>query len=236
MRGRAVVTVATGRYLIGAKRLRGRLQELNEKHLFWFNELPAASPPHKTHPYGFKAAALDQAAEYYDTMLWADACIYPLLPLDRIWDRAERTGAWIANNGFRNVEWTADAAYPALGITRAENEGISHVVATAFAISLRHSVGRSILREYSRICLRTDALRGPWMNSDVLPMPVVGGVPRIGYCGGPEVLGHRHDQTVLSVIAWRLGVELTQCPDFFGYGKIGEPADPRTILLADGAY
>jgi hypothetical protein len=38
------------------------------------------------------------------------------------------------------------------------------------------------------------------------------------------------------VIAWRLGFELTKPPEIFAYGKLGDPVDERTILIADGAY
>ena len=65
---------------------------------------------------------------------------------------------------------------------------------------------------------------GPWRNDATTP------------CGGPDVLGHRHDQTALSVIAARAGCKLTEPPEFFAYGKHTEAVDPRVILLADGAY
>ena len=59
---------------------------------------------------------------------------------------------------------------------------------------------------------------------------------RMAPCGIPgplDVLGHRHDQTALSVIAWRLGCVLDAPPDTFAY-KGGE--NEKTILIADGAY
>lgn len=231
---RAVVTVATGRYAIGALRLSGKLTRLGERHLLWTQE-PVGSPPHSKVPYAFKARALELAGEEYSTLLWADACIYPLQDLTRIWAHAEEYGAWIADNGFRNIEWTADAAYPDLGITRAENEGIPHVVATAFALSLKHPVGRAIFRQYVHLGLHTRAFIGPWKNGPY-DNPAIGHVARTAPCGPEGVRGHRHDQTALSVLAWRAGVTLTNCPDFFAYGKVGEPADPATILLADGSY
>jgi hypothetical protein len=47
------------------------------------------------------------------------------------------------------------------------------------------------------------------------------------------VLGHRWDQTVASVLAWRLGMTFTDPPKFFAY-KGAETAE--TLLVADGAY
>lgn len=235
MSNRAVVTVATGQYVRGAVRLERRLQELGERHVF-FDRWPEGGPAHSQVPYGFKARALELVGEHFDLILWADACIYPVLPLNRIWDRAGEHGAWIAHNGWRNVEWTADDAYPDLGITRAENEGIPHVVATAFALNLMHPAGREIFRKYVHLGLNTRAFCGPWKNGPAEEVPR-GHSARVAPCGPPGVLGHRHDQTALSVLAWRAGVELTDCPDYFAYGKVGDSnIDPRTILLADGGY
>lgn len=231
---RVVVTVATGRYAMGGLRLSGKLAKLHERHLLW-NKEPIGSPPHSKVPYAFKARALELAAEESSTLLWADACIYPVQNLTRIWSHAETHGAWIAMNGWRNIEWTADSAYPDLQITRAENEGIPHVVATAFALSLAHPVGREIFGQYVHLGLKTRAFIGPWTNGPN-EGPTLGHVARTAPCGPPGVLGHRHDQTALSVLAWRAGVRLTHCPDFFAYGKVGDPVDPSTILIADGSY
>jgi hypothetical protein len=233
---RITVCVATGRYGTGALRLAARMRELNERFIPWYQE-PMHSPPHSRVPYAFKARALEiVASEGADTILWADACIYPLQSLTRIWERAEQHGAWIGRNGWKNIQWTAVDAYPDLNITRAENEGIEHVVATAFAVCLRHPVGREIFNEYVNLGLHTRAFVGPWKNGPGDPVSNAH-VPRVGPCGPPEVLGHRHDQTALSVIAWRAGVPLTESPDYFAYGKVGDAGiDPRTVLLADGSY
>ena len=61
----------------------------------------------------------------------------------------------------------------------------------------------------------------PWRNTPETP------------CGDAGVLGHRHDQTALSVIAWQQGLKLTNPPEIFAY-KGCETAE--TILIADGAY
>ena len=56
------------------------------------------------------------------------------------------------------------------------------------------------------------------------------------------MLGHRHDQTAASVIAWRLRMKLTDPPIPFAYARTRddgtvhiEDQDERTILMADGS-
>lgn len=238
---RAVVSVATGRYVQGLDRLTEWCAANSEDYVTWRDTLPAGSPTHQQIPYAFKAFALKAAAQ--TTLLWCDASIIPVAPLDELWERIERDGYWIANNGFTNYEWTADSAYaPLFGDYPGDaiwiNKQIPHVVATTFGVSLTHPTGRAILDEYFRLASETKAFCGPWANENytgrgtftVKPAP---GNTRMAPCGPSDVRGHRHDQTALSVIAWRLGCKLTDSPDIFAY-RGGETE--QTILVADGAY
>ncbi len=243
MNRRAVVNVATGSYVRGQCRLRLRLEEVDGSCMsMWWDKLPPGCPPHSEVPYAMKPAALREAAQRYSTLLWCDACIWPVKSLEPLWERIEREGYWLGANGFRNDEWCADSAYPDLfpeyfgpGIAtiegaRRENAAIPHVVATAFGISTAHPTGAAILKEYCRLGLETRAFCGPWTNG---PKSADG---RTAPCGPPSTRGHRHDQAALSVIAWRLGCKLTSSPDIFAYGKAGDAHDERTLLCADGAY
>ena len=200
-----------------------------------------AGPQHEAHPYAFKAYALKEAESgSFTTLLWCDACIVPgARPLADLWAYIEEHGVWVARNGWTNYEWTADSAYPdlfpefaELGAARALNREIPHVVATAFGVSLRHPLGRAFLYEYYRLASETKAFCGPWTNCGP-NTPVHLQNARCAPCGPLDVRGHRHDQTAASVIAWRLGIPLTNCPEWFNY-KGGET--DGTCLIADGAY
>ena len=242
---RAVVNVATGSYVKGQARLTETLTRMKEDHYcVWRDPLPPGSPTHAEIPYGFKAYALKAAIEAgATTLLWADACILPIAPLGPLWERIERDGYWISNNGFTNYEWTADSAYSDLfhGVedmpesVRAVNRDIKHVVATAFGISMEHPTGRAIFEEYYRLASETKAFCGPWANANYLGdgWPYAENPPRLMPCGPSDVRGHRHDQTALSVIAWRLGCQLTNAPDIFAYAG---GATDKTILVADATY
>ena len=243
---RAIVSVATGRYVKGLDRLTEWCAANGEDYITWRDRLPEGSPTHQDIPYGFKAyaltAALGKAGGTASTLLWCDASIIPVKPLAELWERIEQKGYWIANNGWTNYEWTADSAYPdlfpemtSLGAARVINVTIPHVVATCFGISLAHPTGRAILEEYYRLASTTKAFCGPWVNYDYekkhgFAQPE----GRVAVCGPPDVRGHRHDQTALSVIAWRLGLELTNCPYILAYKREGQPVDPGTIVLMDG--
>jgi hypothetical protein len=218
-------------------RLANAVAEQGHEFLGWSDEMPPGSPSHLDVPYAFKAYALAAAAQSgYRLLLWADACILPIQPMDALWAKVGAEGAWISHNGWRNGEWTADGQYEHLGVTREQNWTIPHVVATAFCLNLDHVTGKAIFDEYLRLA-NTKAFCGPWYNRI---NPEYFHYPRIHHgrlycdtCGTPDVRGSRHDQTALSVLAWRNDVQLTDPPRWFAYAG-GETRD--TVLVADSSY
>jgi hypothetical protein len=249
---RTVVNVATGPYVKGQRRLIEALTRFDAGGInMWADYLPARSPTHADVPYAFKAFALQDAQTLNsDLVLWCDASILPIRSLQPLWERIERDGYWIARNGWSNYQWTADSAYADLfanefgsgsvhlGEAQWLNRNIPHVVATSFGLNLRSEIGKAFLDEYFRLASKTKAFCGPWVN---LTGCGHSENPHVGDCGPADVLGHRHDQTAASVIAWRLGMKLTDCPEIFAYSKRREDGtlhlsdqDERTILLADG--
>lgn len=223
---RCVVNVATDRFVIGQNRLASLLAVPLVK---WSDSLPLHSPAHAEVPYAFKPWAMYEASQQgYTTLLWCDACIIPR-DLTALFERIERDGYWMSRNGWMNSEWTADSAYADLDVTKQENARIPHVVATAFGISLNHFKGAAFLAGYLRLA-QTQAFCGPWWNSN---RHEYHRWAASGPCGDEMVRGHRHDQTAASVLAWKLGFDLTNPPDVFAY--LGGETE-NTVLIADGAY
>ncbi len=246
---RAVVCVATTpHYQKGMRRLDAQVESFDPQAFVSMHPFePYNSPPHSQVPYAFKAFALEGTRrDGADLLLWADASILPIRSLEPLWEKIERDGYWIARNGWSNYEWTADSAYQDLlpefasepSVARAQNRDIPHVVATSFGLNVKHPKGKAFLDEYYRLASETKAFCGPWRNSAYYGL----NSERVGNpCGPSDVMGHRHDQTAASVIAWRLGMKLTDCPEIFAYSKRRPDGtlhlsdqDERTILLADG--
>lgn len=269
---RAFVSVASDSWVKGQARLITQLRAQGEQCEAWSNALPAGCPPHRDRgllrapmsqcvPYAFKAYAMHEAAYKHDLLIWADACILPIKPLDLLWERIERDGYWFARNGYWNSDWTADSAYPDLfdttfgcGIASGDafrasieadyqgdrlhhwreiNAKVPHVVGTCFGINAGHPLGHMFLAEYYRLASTTKAFCGPWQNTNAPTTPGRNTDRPSGPCGPPTTLGHRHDQSAASVIAWRLGFKLTECPNIFAYS--GSETE-ETLLIADGNY
>jgi hypothetical protein len=248
---RAIVSVATGPFVRGLDRLTEWCAAHDTEYVTWRGRLPNGAPSHADVPYAFKPFAMNAAAVEATTLLWCDSCMIPIKPLDPVWEQIERDGYLVFNNGYSNYEWTADSAYPdlfadvyrdlpahfdKLDATRNMNRNIKHVVGGLIGLDLTQQIGKDFLAEWYRLA-KTRAFCGPWINSNyphtVSPRPRSGWAP----CGPPDVRGHRHDQSALSVIAWRLGCKLTEAPNLFSYAQLNVlPPDPRTVILADGGY
>lgn len=222
-----VLNVSTGGYVFGQDRLEAAVRDQGYEFLGWRDTMPPGSPSHHDIQYAFKSWSLKEAAKRGHTLLlWADASIMPVSSMAPLWAKIEADGYWLSKNGWSNAQWTADSAYADLGVTIEENRQIPHVVATTFGLNLAHPKGKAIFDEYFRLA-QTGAFRGPWKNG-----PANRFSRRTGPCGPPDVLGHRHDQTALSVVAWRNGCELTDPPAWFAY-QGGQTKE--TVLVADGA-
>lgn len=219
MRGeqlRCIVNSCARSHIPGQDRLIAefRRQDPNVAFMTWAEPmLPLGSPTHQEMPYAFKAWALKAAAAQHSVLLWLDACMVPgPRLLEDLWQKIEKEGIWFAQNGWKNSEWTCEAAYPLLGVTHEENDQIEHVVAGCFGLDMRSAIGQAFLSEYLRLA-QNGSFRGP------------------SY--GDKGTVHRQDQTAASVICHRLGVQLSAPPDWFTY-KGYETA--VTCLVANGEY
>jgi hypothetical protein len=216
---RAAVNVSTG---VTYRALQGRLNQKLEEYgncaiCLWSDPLPKSWTPHSEVPYRFKALAMRSVDA--DLILWLDSAILPLRSLDPVWEEIANVGYFLpANPGMWNYEWTAQSAYAGLfpGISLATamelNRTIPHCSSAAFGFSLQSEIGREAYKQFCDLS-RTRVFCGPWANSngpdrDRYQLDYLRELYPTAPCGPSDVRGHRHDQTALSVIAWRLGMKL----------------------------
>ena len=181
---RAVVCVATTkRYQRGMARLSEALKVHGNCAQTMWSHLGLDWPSHEDKPYAFKAYAMKEACDggggnevdrlhrNFDCVIWADACILTIRSMEPLWEKIEREGYWISNNGWMNSQWCADSWYEdcfpggALEAARKINSQVPHVVATSFGLNLKHPIGSWILAEYYRLASNTRAFCGPWVNA-----------------------------------------------------------------------
>lgn len=164
--------------------------------LFLIGEKALNCPKHSKIPYAFKAHIFYRAFEQgYDMVLWADASIYLQQDASKVFDIIEEKGYWLMRNGWLSGEWCADTALAPLGITREESFTYPHIMASVIGLDLRQPVCVKFLKEYYERANDGITFVGAWRNR------------HNEVSNDPRVLGHRHDQTAASIIAWRLGMQ-----------------------------
>jgi len=224
-----VVNVAVGgSYVRWQDSLRSSLRATGYQgdSVFWTDGYPTKDcPPHSDVPYAFKVHAIEAAiSKGYDTIIWADTSIWFRKPLAPIREEIEREGYWLSCQGWSVGQWCSDEALPLLGITREEAWDIPMVAATFFGVSILHPAGKELFDRYAAHC-RDGSFKGAWRLEGVDDDVIANSPPH-------TVLGHRHDQTALSVVAHKMGIKVYWPPCRFAYHK--EPQDDIVIAVAGG--
>jgi hypothetical protein len=173
---------------------------------FYSNELPPGSPPHYDVPYAFKLHAIKCAFDSgNDVVLWADASMYAIAPVTPILEAVEKHGYILFRGGANTAAmWTHDACLSYYRTSRDAAEKIPQVVGGLVGFSKAHALGASVFEEWYDECKTHPGLfRGPHTND-------------MGECSkDPHCRGHRHDQSVLSLIAHKHQLRLTLPPKLY---------------------
>ncbi len=209
------MTLAVGepRFQRGAARLGDSLRHVGFDGRFeaW-STLPPGCPEHLDVPFAFKPYCLAEArAAGAERVLWLDSSCVAVRPLDRVLAQIARDGYLLFRNWrFIAGEWAGDAALERFGITRDEAMDIPEVNACALGLDFRHRTGVAFFEQWVDEARRATAFRGtdePIAGTDDYEAVKFNRGQRVST--DPRVRGHRHDQTVAGLVAYRLGMHLT---------------------------
>jgi len=143
--------------------------------------------------YGFKIAAIERSGAR--RFLWLDSSLYLRAPLDELWRDLDRQGYAVQWNDPNCIlgKWASDKALAFFNMTRDRAMALPDCMGTAFALDLGHRTGAAIF--------------------DTLKKAMAGGVfdgPRnnVNQSCSRDIrcLGHRYDQTALSLILHTMGL------------------------------
>jgi len=206
---RAIVNVAVGGYQ-GTKGeyyadhqslLRKSLREdgeYREDLVFWTNCYPPGSATHQECPYHFKPIGMQQAALTHRVLLWLDAVMVVVNPVEPLFRQIEKDGYFLWSNpraGWSVGEWTSDLCLKHYKISRADAFDMEMICSGVFGWSLDHPVGVKLHNAF--VEAPAIALRGSKHNRNRI------------IAADPRVQGHRHDQSVLSILMHRFGLKGT---------------------------
>lgn len=189
------------------------------------------SPHHKgtpdAVPYAFKAYSIKKAIEEEaDIVLWCDSVVYATKSIKPIIDHIRQHGYLLFDNvGFSIGDYTSDACIEKFGISRTESFYVPMIMACVMGFDLRHPVAKIFLEKYIAAAGDGVSYQGEWTNSNQ------------EVSQDQRVKGHRHDQSVASCIAYKMGMKLTNAQStYFAYeehkGRI--PVSSSVVMWSGG--
>ncbi len=159
-------------------------------------DYPPGSPTHQEQPFAFKPWIFHEARELgYTHALWLDSTCIALKPLECVWEAIDADGAFFWDSGWTCGQWCSDACLAGMECTRELAWQMPMIQASA--IGLRFDRDRGFLDAWLAHC---DLFAGSWTNK------------RGEVSQDPGVSGHRHDQSVASILVNRMGFPMVKPP------------------------
>ncbi len=203
-----------------------------------------AAAMHAKAKYSFKPQAIELALDKYgwrnvERILWLDSSVVPdMSRMREIWEAIDDRGVLLfEDKGWTIGQWASDQCLAAMDVPR---ESVMKLpMGWAGAVGLR---GRNPNVEMaSKFYLawlhyakdgkafdgpHTNTAAIPYLKSNLLPCDE----PRSGFCSDDiRVYGHRHDQTVASILMWQFRIPLASWDTLFHYGGTNP-----VVLAANG--
>lgn len=236
---KCIINYASGSwYPAGQLRLQQSLAEtkFDGDVIVWRDEkaISPITPRHCECPYGFKPHALLWAARNgYDQVIWADASVWAIRNIQPMFDHITKHG-WMLFYNCCTGNWTSDACLKGFGITRDEAMSIHMLMGICMGWDLNNATCLKFLDLWLAKASDGFSFPGSWTNQ------------RHEVSADPRVSGHRHDQSVASILAHQLGMNLIVPHEtFFQYyenptkNTFMENPDfsmirPHTVMVAQG--
>jgi hypothetical protein len=150
---------------------------------------PGWNDPKTKDHYAWKPVAIVQSAKNHCGFFWIDAGVIITAKLSSLEELINKEGVLLVKNeNYINLNWTSKSCAKNMNVSQRELEA-PQIMGNFFAISLSHPVGKKLLKEWSDWCRLESVVKG-------------------------DRSSHRHDQTVLSILASRMECKLVQDKGF----------------------
>ncbi len=189
------------------------------------------SPHHKGSPgaipYAFKALSIKKAMEEgHRYILWCESVVYATKSMDPIFEHIAQHGYLFFDNiGFSIGDYTSDACLAKFGMSREEAFNAPMIMACVMGFDTWHGFTNEFLKQYIKAAEDGVSYPGDWSNEN------------LQVSNDMRVKGHRHDQSVASILINQLGMKITRAQDtFFAYAshKGIVPISPTVGLWSEG--
>lgn len=172
------------------------------------------SPHHKGSPdavpYAFKAYSIRKAIEEgADLLLWCDSVVYATKSLTPIFQHIKEKGYLFFDNiGYSIGDYTSDACLNKFGMSREEAFNSKMIMACVMGFDVHNPTTKLFLDRYIAAAGDGVSYPGSWTNEN------------LQVANDMRVKGHRHDQSVASILIKQMGLEITRAQDtYFAYAS-----------------
>ncbi|MCE3278011.1 MAG: hypothetical protein K0S44_202 [Bacteroidetes bacterium] len=162
----------------------------------------------KVVPYAFKAWAINEAVKKgYETIIWMDSAVYPSRDITPFIDHINQHGyIFFDNIGYSVGDYTSDACLNKHGWSREKAFGAKMIMACLMGFNTKSLDAKKFIHQYFEAAKDGISYQGSWNNAN-------GEVSE-----DMRVKGHRHDQSVASMIIHDMKLTITNAQDtFFAY-------------------
>ena len=180
----------------------------------WVNVKPAPAPVMIVDGYDYtaycaKPFVLD--ALEADIAILLDASFFPVRDILPLMEHIQNHGYYFCDNEFKVGEWCSDLCAGAMGIAREYLWDVPEISSYCVGLDMRRANCKVLMQKWKEAALDPQIFPGRHSAGSA-------GRNHGFVSTDPSVKGHRHDQTALSIIAHRLGMQtLVKRPKFTAY-------------------
>ena len=219
------------RYILGQKRQQESLEAVGYTGDYYaFNSVKDIdSPEHLEVPYAFKCCAIKKVVDMgYDIVIWMDSPVYAIKDIGHfIQFISDSEGVVLFDNlGYTIGDYTSDRCLELKGWSRDKAFENQMIMACLMAFDMRKQQAKDFVSRYYEAHKTEGMYQGDWAN----------------YANqvstDNRVKGHRHDQSVASIIAADMGIKLLHpYSTFFAYfGNLGHLPHAESVCLISQGY
>lgn len=194
---RCIINVSVGKwYPRGQERLSQSISAFSKNIdcIFYSDLYPKNCPTHEQHPYAFKVYAIKDAIEQnYDTILWLDSSIYAIKNISHVFEYIENNNYLFFANHFIGY-FSTDKCLEYFGISRNVACEMREMMGCCIGLNLRNEKNLEFIEKLYKCATDGITFPGAWANKNSEAST------------DNRVIGHRHDQTVMSILAHKLGM------------------------------
>ena len=177
----------------------------------WVNTLPPGAlgsvivdgydyGPYCAKPFAMRA--LREAGA--DVGILLDAAFWPIRDIHPLVAHIQQHGCYFCENGFPFGQWCSDAALARFRVDREQAFQIEEISSYCVGLDFGRNDANWLLNEWCR--LANDGVTFPGPHTNINAARTIGDRNRGFVSTDPRVMGHRHDQTALSILAHWAGM------------------------------